>query len=437
MLFTDSVGKTKLHRSKSNITIAKSGYYQKLSPKGPLSTVATSFSTSGPIFLKADTGIHIEAKFYISHLTQIHYYGNKILPREIFKMIATIIRFHPNLSNITINHGLDVYGLYEICKLLNVSQITEICLGYLDIKNAHFHLLLVEATNLNYLSLSRCTIKDEIVENIMSQLKYPSPASKKLIALNLSCNLITDNGVHFIGKALRSNRCLQYLNLAGNMITDDGATLLFDSLMKFPLTNNEEDERNKSYVQYCTKKVSLMTQFYTESTSHHDKIKTGSKLVRKIHKKSKKADEVSLNAENNTVDATDFTEHHKASAFAENILGQFSHPFDNNNAIREDGIRYCLGNNTLCCLNLAYNNLMLNSIRKLCHILAYQKISFSERTPKGLTRVVIEGNPLPASCAELQDLNYVLESVLNVGQKNRVAAKKSKPTKTYRLKDSL
>lgn len=425
--------KPKLHKSKSTLTFGKSGPYQKHSPRAPLSNgTTTSIDTNVRIPIMSEKIIYIVAKYYLNQLTQIHYYGHKKLPREIFKMIASIVQLYPTLTNITINNGLDVFGIYEISKLLNVSRITEVCLEHLDIKNAHFYLFLTEASNLSYLSLSRCTINDEIVENIISQLIYPLPASKTLIALNLSCNLITDRGVYSIGKALRSNRCLQYLNLAGNMITDYGAAFLFDSLMKFPLTDHEESERNKSYVQYCINKVSLMTQFFTESNSQPLQ-KRESKLVRRLGKKSKKADDITLHAENITVQG--YSDHEKAKAFAENILGQFRHPYDNKNVVREDGIGYCLGNNTLCYLNLAYNNLMLNSIHKLRRILTYQNIS--GRTPRGLTRVVIEGNPVPSNCAEVHDLNHALESLLDIGQKNRVGGKKPKHNKACKVKDSF
>lgn len=431
LLFTDSVVKPKLQKSKSNITISKSGTYQKHSPKGGVSDVTTSGSNKTPTIIAPDESFHIDAKYNLGQLTQIHYYGMKPIPREVFKMIATIIHFHPNLTNITISNGLDVYGIYEISNLLIVSHITEVCLEQLDIPNAHYQLLLTQASNLNHLSLSRCTINDEIVENIMSQLKYPLPASKTLIALNLSCNCITDRGVRFIGKALRSNRCLQYLNLAGNVITDKGATFIFDSLMKFPITDKEEDEKNKSYVQYCAQKVPLMTQFFIESISQIQK-KSDSKLGRKIIKKSKKDDDVPSTIVNIAGNVSR-TEYQKATAFAENILGEFQHPYEKRNVVRQNGIWYCLGNNTLCYLNMAYNNLMVHSIHKLLCILAYQR--HSARTPRGLIRIVIEGNPLPDDCTELRDLNYLLEALL-VRQKGHIL-KKQKSTRPSRHKESF
>lgn len=345
-------------------------------------------------------------------------------------MIANIVHFYPSLTNITITNGLDYYGIYEISKLLNISRITEVCLGHLNIKNAHYQLLLTQTSNLNNLSLSRCTITNEIVENIMSHLTYPLPASKTLIALNLSCNLITDRGVRFIGKALRSNRCLQYLNLAGNKITDEGASFLFDSLLKFPLTDNEENERIKSYVQYCKLKVPLMTQFFTESNSQTH---TNTESKKKISKKPRK-DDGSSNTVHIMGDTTGLTEYQKARTFAESILGKYQHPYHKSKIVLENGIHYCLGNNTLCYLNLAYNNLMIHSIRKLLYILDYQRNSGC--TPRGLIRVVIEGNPLPTNCAELHDLNYVLETLVNMSQKSRIV-KKSKSNKPNKFKESF
>lgn len=423
MLFTDNVVKLKLQKSKSAITVPKSGHQVKQAAKEPFSNVTMSLSTIAPDVLAADKHIVIGAKYCINQLTQIHYYGRKPIPREVFKMIATVLQFHPSLSNITIANGLDVYGIYEISKILPISQITEVCLEHLNMKNAHYQLLLTEESNLNHLSLSKCTINDRIVENIVSQLKHPLPASKTLITLNLSCNLITDTGISFISDALRSNRCLQYLNLAGNMITDKGATYLFDSLMKFPLTDKEVDEKNKSYIQYCTQKVALVTEYFTDLISQPNK-KMESKLVRKVNKKSKKGDD--LHADSIAVETAGLTEFQRAKAFAESILGQFLHPYDKSNSVLEDNTHYCLGNHSLCYLNLAHNNLSIHSVRKLLSVLTYQKTY--ERTPKGLTRVIIEGNPLPANCAELHDLNYVLEALINVSQKK---IKKIKSVKTH------
>lgn len=403
-LFTETFLKSKLPRSRSAI--------HKTSPKllGP--TMSMSDGISIQEGAAADEKFCLEARYCSRQLNQIHYYGRKPLPRQVFKIIASIIQFYPSLTNITIANGLDVYGIYEISKILVMSHITEVCFEHLNIKNAHYQLLVTEASNLNYLSLSKCSINDEITENIMLQLKHSLPASKTLLALNLSCNFITDNGAHFIGEALRSNRCLQYLNLASNMITDDGAAFIFSSLLKFPLTGKEVDLRDKTFIQYSTQKVKIMTLFIDQSVSQPKKAKL--KIEKKVGKKS-----------NNTKTVVDDTvglpEHQEARSFAESILGSFLHPYDKTNIVRECGIEYCTGNNTLCYLNMAYNDLTIVSIRKLLHILTYQKIP--ERSPRGLTQVIIEGNPLPANCSELRDLNYFLDSFLNLSQKGRINRK--------------
>lgn len=343
-------------------------------------------------------------------------------------MIASIIQLYPYLSNITIANGLDMYGIYEISKLLAISRVNEVCLEHLNIKNAHYQLLLSEASNLSYLSLSKCTINDEIVEKMMAQLKHPLTASKTLLALNLSCNLITDSGARFIGEALRTNRCLQYLNLTGNMITDNGATFIFTSLMKFPLYDKEKYERDKTYVQYSLQKVKLMTKYIKQSTSQQNK-ELESKIARKVGKKSKKGDDLNADTDTVTNRSVDPKERQKAKTYAENVLGIFQHPYDKTNIVQENGIEYCLGNNTLCYLNMAYNYISVVSIRKLLNVLTYQKDP--ARTPKGLMRVIVEGNPLPADCAELSDLSYVSGSLLNISQKGQKSIRKAKSTKFY------
>lgn len=425
-----------LTSARSTIISDKSGTITK--PPAPVSAGAPkqtvpSFSMSFSVDIAADECVIVDAKYSLGRLTQIHFHKSKHIPREVFKIIAIAVPFHPSLSNITIKKGLDVFGIYEIAKILIASQITEICFECLNIKDAHYQLLLTEANNLSYLSLSRCNINDEIVENIMSQLKHPLPASKTLLALKLSCNLITDNGVRFIGEALRTNRCLQYLNLADNAITDEGADFLFASLIKFPLTNDEEHQTNKIYVDYCTRMVALMTQFLTDLNSRPCQRTESNRIreERRTGKKFKKAGEVASDTETIPADADSRVKLQKARAFAENIIGKYQHPYDNNNVVRNNGLRYSLGNNTICYLNLAYNNLTIHSIRKLLSILNYQRSL--RRSPRGLISIVIEGNPLPANSSEVNNLDFILEDFLD----NSQIIKKQKSQKPSKLKPSL
>ena len=72
--------------------------------------------------------------------------------------------------------------------------------------------------SLEQLSLKCCCLGDAFCENIRSALA----ANHTLLALDLSSNQITNEGVGHLASALRINRTLLSLGLAGNRIGDEG-----------------------------------------------------------------------------------------------------------------------------------------------------------------------------------------------------------------------
>ncbi|XP_047035062.1 leucine-rich repeat-containing protein 71-like [Helicoverpa zea] len=360
------------------------------------------------------------------HLVHIKFLKNESIPQEVIKIIALVIPMHKHLISITIDSGLRVHTIYEIAKILPTSTITEMCLDFTDVPEANYHLLL-NHNSLKLLSLAKCNLNDDVVQTIAEKLVLPSPAAKSLTILNLATNFITDLGAKYLAKALRSNRRLGYLNISDNLITDKGAGYIFDILVEFPLTGQEYVDKKARYAVYLKEKLDLV---YT--TIKDIKIMEREKKVakrrgvrsaissttkRKTGKDTSKADMTAksrLNLEHAVRD--------KADEIVEEMVGPYRDPFDRNNTITRDGVVYCFGNNSLCYLNIAYNNLSLMSVEKLRDVLVTQTLW--NRSPRGLINVRIDGNYLPSWCPLLEEIDEILESQLPTVRKQSVPNKK-------------
>ncbi|KAJ8707378.1 hypothetical protein PYW08_010630 [Mythimna loreyi] len=351
------------------------------------------------------------------NLVQIKFLNNKYIPRKVMQVVALTIPFQRHLTSITINSGFDVKALYEMSKFLPVSLITEICLDGTFVREANYHILL-EDSNLKHISLARCMISDSILKSIAEQLKEPCAAAKTLSALNLSTNKITDTGAKYLADVLRANRHLSYLNLAGNMITDEGGASILNTLQKFPLQFKELFESRGRYMEYLKKKRELVNMFVIDLHNA-----TGKNYRKKTLKKATKVESLCWQQHYEIAEAQIIQE--KAESLAETKLGLFNEPFSPNNTETQDGVVYCLGNNTLAYLNLAYNNLTYISVKKLLEVLKTQKYLY--RAPKGLIKVVIDGNLMPASCEEYIEISALLASGGIPGYRKPSEASKKKP----------
>lgn len=349
-------------------------------------------------------------------LVQLKFIKNRVIPREVMKTIGLTIPYQKYLNSIVINRGLRMESLYEISKFLPQSNITEIVLDGTFISEANYHTLLTESY-LKHLSLAKCTINDDVVKTITDKLKKPWPASKVLSALNLSSNRITDVGAKYLADMLRTNRQLSYLNLADNMITDEGGLRIMDSLDEFPLDAQEIEDSMARYVEYLKQKNDLIDTYIIElQKTKLDRIPKRSKVI----KKSKM--EVSLQyvyLEKSMVETAADAQiiQEKAEAMAAKHLGLFYDPFAPNNTRTRNGVVYCCGNNTLCYLNVAYNNLTYASVKKLREVLYAQM--YLKRFPKGLIKVVIEGNLMPVVCKEFDHILDVYRSQSEIATKRK------------------
>lgn len=373
---------------------------------------------------------------YYDYLVHIKFDNNLHIPRVVMKLLSMIVKFHPYLTGVTINKGCNAPIIYELCKCLPLSNITDVCLDNTFISEANYHILLEDHNNLRQISLARCRLEDEVIKNIASKLIHPLPASKTLSILNLASNRITDQGCKELGNALRSNRQINYLNLADNAITDVGAELILNSLEKFPMTSDEIIAGKKRHMSYFKEKNELVNRMIVElRDSEFDKRST--KSIRSAsmtpQKKSKMEKEPSLKTVSDGKSLANLAAilYEKAVVIAENVLGEYQDPFSLDNTATIDGIVYCLGNNTLCYLNLAYNNVSYFTLKKLLKVVLSQKSL--NRTPAGLVNVCIEGNQLPDTCLELKQLDEILEIGLITHSKSLLAfGKKKTGTKSVR-----
>ena len=345
--------------------------------------------------------------------------NNKSIPRTVFKVIALAIPYHKHLTSITINSGLRMGTCHEISKFLPDSNITELCLDGSFLAEGNYHTLLTD-NKLKHLSLAKCSINDDVVKMITDLLVLPHPASKVLSVLNLSSNRITDVGAKYVAGMLRSNRQLSYLNLAGNMITDEGGVSILDMLQKFPLDSQEFLQSRIRYVAYLKKKKEFTEAIIKELLCPEDyKPTKGKKYEKKMQMPQPST------PSNIQIVQT------KAESIVETKIGLFNDPFSPNNTESQDGATYCLGNNTLCWLNLAFNKLTYHSVKKLLEVLVMQK--FLNRTPIGLIRVVIEGNLMPVICKEYDEISCLLASRLVSIRKQTVSEISKKKLKSNYL----
>ncbi|CAB3233028.1 unnamed protein product [Arctia plantaginis] len=340
------------------------------------------------------------------NLVQIKFNKNTYIPRAILRILLLIEQFYKYLTAIHIDGGLKYDGLYELDKLVSASNITEVILDHTVVKGAQYHCLLDHKSKLKYLSLAGCKLMDDGVKEIANRLVHPLAASKSLKVLNLSSNQITDVGAQYVGDMLRTNRQLAYLNLASNMITDIGADSILNSLVQFPLTTDELRAMKLRHITYLKHILKQRNIKRIPVDKKIDKKKTG-KPVPLTGKKSKsetieKAIMTTLNPDTKIESSI----YYDPTTFN---VEPFNDPYSLENTNIINNVKYCLGNNTLNYLSLAYNNLSYFSIKRLYNVLSAQRSQ--TKAPKGLVNVCIEGNKIPQCCTEMT----LIEEIIKMG----------------------
>ncbi|CAG9796177.1 unnamed protein product [Diatraea saccharalis] len=375
--------------------------------------------------------LYINAVYnYNNNLVQIKFANTCTIPRLVLKIIGLIIKYHTHLTSIIINKGINEYSMYELGKLLPLSNITDICLDGTYLKNANYQLLFEQQSSMRQLSLARCSIDDVVLEVIANALIHPSPASKFLSILNLSSNIISDSGIISLANALRTNRALNYLNLSNNMISDRGMTCILDTLVRFPLSLSELVASRSRHIEFMKDKSERIMNLATELRSYDIDKRSIKQKSMKTLKKGKVLTERDTSLKNiNEIDNSNQEAlFEKATAIVEATLGSFKDPFNKNNTFVKDNITYCFGNNSLYYLNVSYNNWSYLSLKKLLTVLIYQKTI--NRKPRGLINLSIEGNLIPEHCKELSLIDSLLNECLSLIQRDVTIPKKKTLTKT-------
>ncbi|CAH1636125.1 unnamed protein product [Spodoptera littoralis] len=333
--------------------------------------------------------------------------------RKIIQAISLSLPYHSALTRFTFRRsGLTDKLIYEINKLLPISNITEVCFDDSHVKEGNYYILLEQFSQLKYLSLNRCCINDDICKKIFTNIHFHAPAGNTLQVLELGSNEITDEGAKFIGTVLRTNRCLLHLNLSGNMITDEGFRPMIETLMKFPLESDEIMAMRRRKFRYLQNKINVYIRCLkdlkygrapTPTPASVDDMESSisgrRSLLKHSHKKHKKISRQS--------------EADRAEAMARGIAGDFEDPFAPENLVyKDDNVAYSTGNLILCYLNMAYNNLEFPSLQRIKQVLAYQDDVAKARKETGLIRVILDGNYIPQKCDDMEEIDLYLRKVV-------------------------
>lgn len=334
---------------------------------------------------------------------------------KMINAFFAISPFHPYLTKLTIKYnGLTSTVFHLIAKLQPNSNITEICLDDTYLAEGSYFELLDRTSKLRVLSLNRCKINDLICKEIAIRIDFGSPG-EKLAALSLASNMITDDGVWYLGDILRRNRHLRHLNLAGNKITDNGLKYLMAPLAEFPLTCEEIIEKKQRKLKFIRNRIELCNRYSEEgidkkgySVLFSDNLKTSKRgksssprpSPRYVKRRSQKQ-----SMRRNTIDTR--SNYEKNAEQKIKLIPK--DPYDDDNTLINNGFMYCIGNFTLCYLNLAYNNLQFCSVKTIQRVLRYQN-KMTEQVPKTkLMRLVLDGNNIPIVCPELKEIERLLK----------------------------
>lgn len=334
-----------------------------------------------------------------NNLVQIKFLNNPCILRPIIKLIGLVAPFHPHLSGITINRGLNQGIIYELARFVTTTNITEVCLDGTFVKEGNHHIILNSPNKIKHLSLSRCKINDVVLQNLISTMTFRQPSSNTLCILNLSSNKITDLGASYIADMLKTNRQLLYLNIADNVITDKGACKILDALIHFSLTVEEILEQRQRLFEKLKKKAKLIEQMRADQRSGEVEKKDKKKELKSTSKKIKGAESSTAKSANDDI-----------TIDKEHDLGETNDPYSTEHLFTKDNLVYCYGNNILCYLNMAFNDLTYTSVVMLLKVVKEQKQNgLNGRKPMGLMRVNLDGNNVPVNCSELVEIDHLLD----------------------------
>lgn len=106
--------------------------------------------------------------------------------------------------------------------------------------------------------MQKCKINERGLKYISNEIKEHV---KNLVSLDLSSNLIDDEGIVHLSNALKTNRTIVSLILADNWLTNKGLETLMRIFRDFELTHDEIEIRRKLNFEYEFKKLQLKENF--------------------------------------------------------------------------------------------------------------------------------------------------------------------------------
>ncbi|XP_039760353.1 leucine-rich repeat-containing protein 71-like [Pararge aegeria] len=271
----------------------------------------------------------------------------------------------------------------------------------------NYSVILENVSCLQTLSLRRCEIDDKVCKELANKLEYGAPASKSLVSLDLTSNIISDLGAEALGKMLRRNRMLLQLCLADNRLTDKGAFYIFNSICSFALSKDDVRDLKLRYLKYCFRKIKIHEQCEKEIVN---RLKQESDKENRPHKSPKKTKN---RRDAGTSDFDKLTLMEQTEKMAKEFINDFTDIFDNQNINIRRGRMYSIGNFKVCYLNLAYNNLSYFSVKKLNEVLKYQRTVNKPDKCKGLLKVVLDGNNIPKVCKEMAQIESYLDTAIS------------------------
>lgn len=352
-------------------------------------------------------------------LFKAEFENKKHVPLPILKLFLCIAEYHPTLHYLNMRCKINQQTIHVMSKYLPTCNITHLNLDDTFIPEANYYILLGDGSKLKELSLARCNINDIAVSLIAEKLAYPNGAARVLTALTLSSNQISDIGAFNIAAGLRCNRKLVYLNLAGNQLTDVGASEILKSLIPFPLTDAEYEQRIKDHVPYMLQKLVFFKELRKriDIEIEREKRRTLKRSIKKVSAEKKQLAEQRITANKKLFPGKKPSSEKKGSTekYRESVVPNEEdmeknpmRPFRSQDLYVADNTLWSYGNNILCYINFAYNDLTCIIVQRLHEVLKQQQTF--QRDPKGLLRVRLEGNLIPTTCREMKEVQAMFEA---------------------------
>ncbi|KAJ9576414.1 hypothetical protein L9F63_006726, partial [Diploptera punctata] len=351
----------------------------------------------------------------------------------VLRATGRCLKLYPTITTLRLeNCNLTYIEIDIIANILtHTAVITDLCLNGNPVRQMNYFILLQE-TNLQYLSLCLCNINDEGVKLISNELKYSDYTTNTLIGLNLTHNRITCAGVKFLAEALRTNRSVISLSLAGNRIQDQGVGFIAEVLQKFPLFHEECIERRCRNItrllkrqSFLDEQVKIVKNAQVSSNSKQGIIKSvmPKKTFSASRDTKKGGSQILSSTKRTSATKESNTTLEKRNCKArgemrkidlETICGPHHwkkkiHILICRKVTPEDGSLWCVGNFHLSHLNLAYNRFGLVGVKAFHTAVIYQD-KLLHNTRRGLLRLGLQGNPIPEFCTELPELLEIINN---------------------------